>query len=81
MPNAVEWRQAGELAGRAARVIAGSGRRLSVEGRTELVSDAVTAVVALRAGVTVVTADADFDLLQQLVLGLQVAFYDVVEVA
>ena len=42
----------------------------------ELISDALTAVLAHQAGFTVVTEDADFDVLAQLIPGLDVLFYD-----
>jgi predicted nucleic acid-binding protein len=74
-PDAAEWAQAGELAGATARALAGAGARMPADGRMELMNDAVTAVVALRAGATIVTADTDFDLLQQLSPTLKVVFY------
>lgn len=73
----IGWASAGELAGRAARAIAGAVRSIRTAfERVELINDAVTAVVALEAGATVVTQDGDFDLLLQLVPGLDVLFYD-----
>jgi predicted nucleic acid-binding protein len=74
-PDAAEWAQAGEFAGATARALAGAGARMPADGRMELMNDAVTAVVALRAGATIVTADTDFDLLQQLSPTLKVVFY------
>jgi hypothetical protein len=68
---------AGELAGRAARAVAGGGRKIATAfDRVELISDALTAILAARSGFTVITEDADFDVLAQLVPGLQVLFYD-----
>jgi predicted nucleic acid-binding protein len=77
IPDAAEWLAAGALAGAAARAIAGGAK--SIRGavdRVELINDAVTAVVALRAGVSIVTADADFDLFQQIEPELDVLFYN-----
>jgi len=77
VPNDADWLAAGELAGRAARVIAGSGGKIATAcDRVELISDALTAILAAKAGFTVVTEDADFDILGQLVPGLHVLFYD-----
>ncbi len=44
--------------------------------RVELISDALIAVLALGAGLAVITEDVDFDLLVQALPGLQVLFYD-----
>jgi len=72
-----DWLTAGELAGHAARIMAGGGRRIvSAFDRVELISDALTAVLARAAGFALVTEDRDFDVLSQLVTGLQVLFYD-----
>ena len=77
VPGDSDWLAAGELAGRAARAASGGGRKIATAfDRVELVSDALIAVLAHRAGLTVITEDADFDLLAQLVPGLQVLFYD-----
>jgi predicted nucleic acid-binding protein len=77
IPDAGEWLAAGALAGAAARAIAGGATSMrGAVDRVELINDAVTAVVALRAGVSIVTADADFDLFQQLEPGLDVLFYN-----
>ena len=77
VPSDSDWLAAGELAGRAARAAAGGGRKIATAfDRVELISDALTAILAHRAGLTVVTEDADFDLLAQSVPGLQVLFYD-----
>jgi predicted nucleic acid-binding protein len=77
VPTDADWLAAGELAGHAARAVAGGGGRIATAfDRVELISDALTAVLAARAGFTVVTEDADFDTLAQLVPGLHVLFYD-----
>jgi predicted nucleic acid-binding protein len=76
-PDAAEWARAGELAGAAARGIAGGGKSINTAfDRVELINDAVTATVALRAGMTVVTRDGDFDLFMQLEPALSVLFFD-----
>jgi predicted nucleic acid-binding protein len=77
IPNDADWLAAGELAGHAARFVVGGGRKMATAfDRVELINDALTAVLAAKAGFTVVTEDADFDILEQLVPGLQVLFYD-----
>ena len=77
VPAESDWRQAGELAGAAARMIAGGGRRLATAfHRAELISDALAAIAAREARLTVVTEDADFDVFSQLLPGLDVLFYD-----
>lgn len=77
IPADADWLAAGELAGRAARAIIGGGRKLATAfDRTELIGDALTAVLARSLGFTVITEDADFDLFAQLVPGLDVLFYD-----
>ena len=77
IPTDADWLAAGELAGRAARMVAGGGGRIATAfDRVELISDALTAILAREAGFTVVTEDRDFDVLAQLVPGLQVLFYD-----
>ena len=77
VPGDADWLAAGELAGQTARAVAGGGGRIATAfDRVELISDALTAILAARAGFTVVTEDADFDLLGQLVPGLHVLFYD-----
>jgi predicted nucleic acid-binding protein len=77
VPDDADWLAAGELAGQAARVIVGGGRKIATAfDRVELISDALTAILARNAGLTVVTEDADFDILGQLTPGLQVLFYD-----
>ncbi len=60
----------------AARLLAGGGRRLASFDRMELISDALTAVLACAAGCTIITEDVDFDLLAQLLPGLRVLYYD-----
>ena len=76
VPNDAEWLAAGELAGRAARTIAGRGGRIATAfDRVELISDALTAIVAVRVRVMVVTEDADFGVLTRLLPGLRVVFY------
>jgi predicted nucleic acid-binding protein len=77
VPADGDWLAAGELAGRTARAVAGGGGRIATAfDRLELISDALTAILAAKAGFTVVTEDADFDVLAQLVPGLHVLFYD-----
>ncbi len=77
VPSAAQWAAAGELAGRAARAVAGGARSIETAfDRVELINDAVTAVVALGAGMTIVTQDGDFDLVLQLEPELRVLFYD-----
>ncbi len=76
-PTDADWLASGELAGRAARALAGGGRGIATAfDRAELISDALIAVLARGAGFTVITEDADFDVLAQLVPGLNVLFYD-----
>ncbi len=77
VPGDAEWRAAGALAGQVARSVAGGGGRIATAfDRVELISDALTAVLARAAGFTIVTEDAHFDLLAQLLPGLRVLFYD-----
>ena len=77
VPNDADWLAAGELAGRAARALAGGGGKIKTAfDRVELISDALTAILASKAGFTIVTEDADFDVLSQLLPSLQVLFYD-----
>ena len=53
VPDADEWVRAGELAGTAARAIAGGGKSTKTAfDRMELLNDATTAVVAVRARTT-----------------------------
>lgn len=75
-PSADQWRTAGERAGAAWRAIAGDSRSLGAADRHELMHDALTAVVASAAALTVVTEDRDFDLLMQLDPALKVVFYE-----
>jgi predicted nucleic acid-binding protein len=77
LPGTAEWIRAGELAGAAARAVAGGGKSIKTAfDRMELINDATSAVVAARAGVTIVTSDRHFDLFMQLEPALRVAFYD-----
>lgn len=77
VPTAAQWAEAGTLAGRAARAVAGSPRSIRTAfDRTELINDAVTAIVARDAGATVVTQDGDFDLFWQVDPRIDVLFYD-----
>lgn len=76
VPEADEWVRAGELAGTAARAVAGGGKSIKTAfDRMELLNDATTAIVAVRAGATVVTSDRHFDLFMQIEAGLRVVFY------
>ena len=76
VPGDGEWLAAGELAGRAARTLAGGGGRIDTAfDRVELISDALTAIVAARTRLTVVTEDTDFAVLARLLPGLRVVFY------
>lgn len=77
VPGDTDWLAAGELAGQTARTIAGGGGKIATAfDRVELISDALTATLAVKAGFVVVTEDADFDVLAQLAPGLHVLFYD-----
>lgn len=77
VPTASQWADAGALAGRAARGVAGQAKSIRTAfDRVELINDAVTAAVALGAGMTIVTEDGDFDLFLQLVPTLAVLFYE-----
>ena len=76
-PSPGQWVRAGELAGVAARGVAGGTRSIRTAfDRIELINDAATAIVALDHGLTVVTQDGDFGLFLQLAPGLRVLFYD-----
>jgi predicted nucleic acid-binding protein len=76
VPDGADWLEAGAVAGEAARAIAGGGKRVATAfDRVELISDALTAIVAHRAGLPVVTEDRDFDLLAQINPGLHILFY------
>lgn len=76
-PTMHQWAQAGELAGRAVRGLAGATRSITTPlDRAELINDALTALVARAAGATVITQDADFDLFAQLDPSLRAVFYD-----
>lgn len=77
VPNGPQWAEAGALAGRAARAVAGRTRSIRTAfDRIELINDAVTAIVARDAGATIVTEDADFDLFRQIDPRIEVLFYD-----
>ncbi len=76
VPDDAEWLAAGEAAGRVARAIVGGGQRIATAfDRVELISDALIAIVARRAGVCVVTEDAHFAPLKAVLPGLRVLFY------
>ena len=70
-----DWNLAAVHAGRIARAQAGATRTLTSDERVELLNDALTGRVAVREGMTVLTADRHFDLLQQLEPALNVVFY------
>ena len=77
VPGDADWLEAGALAGEIARALSGGGRRIATAfDRVELISDALIAVVARRAGLAVVTEDGDFDMLAQMLPGLRVFFYE-----
>jgi predicted nucleic acid-binding protein len=77
VPTDADWLAAGTLAGRAARAIAGGAKTITTAAdRQELIGDAITAILARAAGFTVITEDADFDILARLSPGLSVLFYD-----
>ncbi len=77
LPDDADWRAAGARAGRVARELAGGGRRVGTAfDRIELIHDALIAVLAARAGCTVVTEDRDFAAFARLDRGLRVVFYD-----
>lgn len=77
VPNNADWLAAGVLAGQAARALAGGGGAIATAfDRVELISDALTAIVARQADFTIVTEDGDFDVLAQLLPGLKVLFYE-----
>jgi len=77
VPTDEDWLAAGTLAGRAACAIAGGARSITTAAdRQELIGDAITAILARAAGFTVITEDADFDVLARLAPGLTVLFYD-----
>lgn len=76
-PTADHWKLAGELAGAAVRAVAGEVRTFkNAADRHEMLNDALTAIVAADAGVTVITHDGDFDLFMQLNPALNVLFYE-----
>lgn len=70
-PDAEAWAMAGMLAGTAARL-----QRYAAEDRRRALADALILASALKAGLTVLTANiADFDPLQQLLPEARIAFY------
>lgn len=75
--SAPQWSRAGELAGRAARAVAGGGRSIRTAfDRIELINDALSAVVTLDLGGTLITQDGDYDIFQQIEPAFSVLFYD-----
>ena len=77
VPDDEDWVAAGRFAGAAARIMAGGGRRIGTAfDRVELISDALIAILALKARLTIVTADLDFEVLARIIPGLAVLFYD-----
>lgn len=76
VPEDADWLQAGELAGRVAKSLAGAGGQIATAfDRVELISDSLAAVLASKAGVCVVTEDAHFETLCEFLPGLEVLFY------
>jgi len=76
-PDDGTWRAAGERAGRVARYLAGGSRQIHTAfDRMELIHDALIALLAARAGCTVVTEDRDFIAFAQFDRQLRVVFYD-----
>ena len=76
VPEDEDWASAGSLAGAAARMMAGGGKKIGTAfDRVELISDALTATLAAQGGFTVVTEDADYRVLGSLIPDLRVAFY------
>ena len=64
------------MPGPAAQATVGGGRKIATAfDRMNVVSDALTAVLARKAGLPVVTEDRDFEVLAPLVPGLQVLLY------
>jgi predicted nucleic acid-binding protein len=77
LPDDAAWRTAAERAGRVASELAGGGRRIRTAfDRMELIHDALIAVLAARAGCTVITEDRDFAAFARLGRRLRVVFYD-----
>ena len=65
------------MAGQAAWAAAGGGRRTTTAfDRVELIGDALIALLAHGARLTVIMENAEFGLLVQVLPGLQVLFYD-----
>jgi predicted nucleic acid-binding protein len=76
VPTEADWRAAGALAGQVARARAGGGGAAAIAvDRFELIADALTAIIAARAGCTIITEDRDFDLPAQLNPRVRVIFY------
>lgn len=77
VPDDADWRAAGQRAGTVARGFASGARRIATAfDRVELIHDALTAVLAARAGCTVITEDRDFVAFGRLDAKLRVMFYD-----
>jgi predicted nucleic acid-binding protein len=77
LPDAGDWARAGEIAGRVARGLAGAAKSIRTAfDRVELIHDTLTALVALRAGATIVTSDRDFALIMEVEPQLAVLFYE-----
>jgi predicted nucleic acid-binding protein len=77
VPTDLDWLAGGELAGHAARIITGGGGKIATAfDRVELISDALTAILTAKAGLTLITEDTDFAVLAQLVPELKVLFYE-----
>ncbi|WP_213979376.1 PIN domain-containing protein [Sphingomonas sp. dw_22] len=75
-PTADHWSIAGQWAGAAVRAVAGETRSFkNAADRYEMLNDALIAVVASEAGISIVTQDADFDLFMQIDPALDVLFY------
>jgi hypothetical protein len=67
VPTDADSLAAGTLAGRAAHAIAGGAKTITTANdRQELIGDAIAAILARSAGFTVITEDADFDILARL---------------
>lgn len=75
VPGVSEWAAAGRLAGSVARRRGGATRRATPGEQIEVLNDCLSALLALRIGATVLTNDLDFDLIQQAVPELRVAFF------
>jgi predicted nucleic acid-binding protein len=76
VPTEADWRAAGAFAGQVAGARAGGGSMAAIAvDRFELTADALTAMVAARAGCTIITEDRDVGLLAQLHPRVRVIFY------